>query len=83
MNKCDARIAADPIYNRRKNNRDSVITSLVVIDQFLIINSVLNMQASKKRGKSIKVFTIIATRRSERFILTQWAKRKRFLLLSL
>ena len=59
INEYNARIVADPIYNRRKNNKESVITLSFIINQFLIINSVFITQASKKRDKLIKIIIIL------------------------
>ena len=79
INEYDARIIADSIYNRRKNNREPVITSSSVIDQFLIINPASIMQAPKKRDRSVKITTVVfkiistqtfTTRRNERFMIT-------------
>ena len=79
INEYNARIVVDFIYNRRKNNREPIITLLFVINEFLVINLIFITQTPKKRGKSIKIiiksliniFTSI-TRRSERLILIQY-----------
>ena len=80
INEYDARIAVDFIYNRRKNNRDFVITQSSNVIQLLTI---FIMQASKKRDRFVKIAIIIfivtpkqasqasVTRRSERLMLIQ------------